>query len=192
MLKPGYGNAVIAENIRAEIRAGRTKPQAIAAALSAARKSFFQRYPHGALPVHLAFPRQHRTREFYDAGGRPIATCSSADYRNRRDPDALRVNPAPRFDAKKIDEARRRYSRFSGHTEFKQGVVKVPRRAREMLAVGKVLGIMYETVRDGRRENYLHKFREQSRPLFAVSSDGTQLHMLGGAYRFTERGIVDR
>jgi hypothetical protein len=51
---------------------------------------------------------------------------------------------------------------------------------------------MYSTVRDGRHENYVHRFGAKSRPLLAASSDGTQLYLLGGAYNFTERGIVDK
>ena len=60
-----------------------------------------------------------------------------------------------------------------------------------LIGIGEVDGIMYSTVRDGVLEKYVHRFAKKARPLFAVSHDGKQLFMLGGAYNFTERGIVD-
>jgi hypothetical protein len=57
--------------------------------------------------------------------------------------------------------------------------------------IGHCDGVKYTTVRDGRTEKYVHTFKNASRPLLAVSFDGKQLIMLGGAYQFTERGIVD-
>jgi hypothetical protein len=50
----------------------------------------------------------------------------------------------------------------------------------------------YTTVRDGKRERYIHRFRKKSRPLLAASSDGTSLQILGGEFEFTEAGIEDR
>ncbi len=92
--------------------------------------------------------------------------------------------------AKKIEAAVSLYQKFSGHTpEFIDRVtLKVDTVA---FAIGYCDGIMYETVRDGRSENYIHKFRKGSRPVLACSSDGKQLYMLAGAYKFTERGIED-
>lgn len=51
---------------------------------------------------------------------------------------------------------------------------------------------MYETTRDGKRERYLHKFSKGSRPALVSNFDGNAIHMIGGSYDFTERGIVDR
>jgi len=59
------------------------------------------------------------------------------------------------------------------------------------LKIGQCDGVLYTTVRDGKTERYIHKFKKSSRPLLAVSFDGRQLIMLGGAYQFTDRGIVD-
>jgi hypothetical protein len=91
-----------------------------------------------------------------------------------------------------VREAARRFESFTGHKAKKVSRVKVPSYPGAALAVGPCLGIMYSTVRDGRHENYVHRFGAKSRPLLAASSDGTQLYLLGGAYNFTERGIVDK
>lgn len=92
---------------------------------------------------------------------------------------------------KKINAAISLYQKFSGHTpEFIDKVtLKVDTVA---FAIGHCDGIMYETIRDGKREHYIHKFRKGSRPVLASSSDGKQLYMLEGAYKFTDRGIVDK
>lgn len=59
------------------------------------------------------------------------------------------------------------------------------------LVIGQCLGVLYETSHDGERVRYIHKFKAKSRPLLVSSDDGKQLYLLGGAYTFTERGIVD-
>lgn len=101
-------------------------------------------------------------------------------------------NPAPRYDSRNLEGARDLYERFTGHKGKTLLTMRKPVIPDEGLVVGKILGIMYETVRDGRQEKYRHMFARKSRPLFVVSHDGRQLLMLGGAYDFTERGIVDR
>lgn len=90
----------------------------------------------------------------------------------------------------RIAAAARRLKRFSGHDAERVESVsfEVPETA---LKIGPCLGIMYETVRDGERIQYVHKFRRNSRPHLAASHDGKFLILLGGAYQFTERGIVD-
>lgn len=60
------------------------------------------------------------------------------------------------------------------------------------LKIGHCDGVLYTTVRDGKTEKYIHKFRKSSRPLLAATFDGNQLVLLGGAYQFTDRGIVDK
>lgn len=91
----------------------------------------------------------------------------------------------------KIDAAISLYKKFSGHEpEF---IDKVHLKVDKVcFAIGYCEGIMYETVRDGKRENYIHKFRKGSRPVLACSSDGKQLYVLAGAYKFTDRGIEDK
>lgn len=60
------------------------------------------------------------------------------------------------------------------------------------MLIGFCDGVLYTTSRDGKTEKYIHKFTGQSRPLLISSWDGKQLYMLGGAYNFTDEGIVDR
>ena len=88
-------------------------------------------------------------------------------------------------------EAARRFSDFTGHApEYLEKVkIKVPKTG---LVIGDLDGILYTTVRDGEIEKYIHRFKRNSRPLLISSSDGKSLHILGGEYEFTERGIVDK
>ncbi len=60
------------------------------------------------------------------------------------------------------------------------------------MLIGHCDGVLYTTVRDGVTEKYIHKFTGKSRPLLIASWDGKQLYLLGGAYNFTDEGIVDR
>ncbi len=90
-----------------------------------------------------------------------------------------------------ISKAADLYERFSGHDAEIVGKVRVNPMPKVGVAVGEVDGILYTTVRDGVLEKYIHKFRKADKPLFVVSPDGKSLHLVGGNYTFTERGIVD-
>ena len=79
---------------------------------------------------------------------------------------------------------------FSGHEPGNVDTVAVP-DSKVFTPVGKLTGVLYDTVRDGKPEKYIHRFRRKSRPLLATSHDGTELRILGGGFRFTEAGIVD-
>lgn len=100
----------------------------------------------------------------------------------------MKKNPAPRS---RVAAAASRFARFTGHKANRSMRVHIPSDSAG-LAIGPVLAVAYETVRDGKREKYLHDFRPASRPTLAASSDGKSLFLLGGAYRFTDRGIVDK
>lgn len=80
---------------------------------------------------------------------------------------------------------------FSGHSPRKIRRIRLQNQSPVRLQIGSVTGIMYLTRRDGKVEQYLHKFRRGSRPSLMVSPDGKRLELHGGAFRFTERGIVD-
>lgn len=54
------------------------------------------------------------------------------------------------------------------------------------LEVGQFFGIAY--IAGG--EIYFHKFNKRNRPLVYVSSDGKQIYILKGGYRFTDRGFI--
>jgi hypothetical protein len=101
----------------------------------------------------------------------------------RRNPDSLAA-------------AAQRLEDFSGHAARK--AIKVAPRSNQHtgLIIGELDLIGYRTKRDGiaggKLLRYAHDFSRGSRPLLAVTSDGKQLHIVGGRYEFTEAGIEDR
>lgn len=110
--------------------------------------------------------------------------------------NARRKNPSWPDEQSQLDEAARRLQDFSGHAARR--IVKVKSRSNQHtgLIVGDLDLIGYRTKRDGidggKLVKYEHDFSKGSRPLLAVSSDGKQLHIVGGRYEFTEAGIEDR
>lgn len=90
------------------------------------------------------------------------------------------------------DAAARRYERFTGHDAEVFGTIEFPNLDGVAVAmIGECDGVLYTTVRDGKTERYIHEFEEADKPLLCVTPDGRQLLLVGGRYRFTERGIVD-
>jgi hypothetical protein len=67
---------------------------------------------------------------------------------------------------------------------------RVPRRPRVLVQIGALRGVIYtaEKDRSGGRRTYIHFMDDP--PLLACSPCGTQLHIVGGTYRVTPRGIV--
>jgi hypothetical protein len=103
-----------------------------------------------------------------------------------------RKNPVPPSKVVQARNAADLYQRFTGHDALEEVRIDKPVLPDVMLVVGDIDGIMYTTVRDGEVEKYVHQFKKSARPLFCVSHDGKQIHLIGGEYDFTERGIVDR
>jgi len=91
---------------------------------------------------------------------------------------------------REYDDALRLFEDFTGHQgqPFAKAKIKLP---KTVLVVGRCDGVLYTTVRDDKTEKYIHKFRAKSAPLLCASPDGSQLFLLGGVFRFTDRGIVD-
>ncbi|HJX19123.1 MAG TPA: hypothetical protein VJ437_13150 [Acidiferrobacterales bacterium] len=100
----------------------------------------------------------------------------------------MKQNPAV---DRQMSEAVARFTGFRGDVPRRVDKVRLPDPPKVMLHVGECLGIMYRTERDGEVADYLHRFKKSSRPTLAVNSDGKTLYLLGGAYRVTDRGIVD-
>lgn len=101
-----------------------------------------------------------------------------------------KLNPAPRNSAA-VEQAAQKFRDFTGMEPGK--ILKVRQLVPKTgLVIGKLDGVLYTTIRDGKRERYKHAFRDKSRPLLSVSSDGSQLIIVGGRYEFTEAGIEDR
>jgi hypothetical protein len=104
-----------------------------------------------------------------------------------------RVNPDVR---QKLDQAAQKLEDFTGHGATHVERVRTRSDERTGLVIGEMDQIDYRAAREGveggRMVRYRHKFRKGSRPLLAVSTDGKQLHVVGGQYEFTEAGIEDR
>jgi hypothetical protein len=94
-------------------------------------------------------------------------------------------------DNKKIQQAMRLFKNFTGDE-----AVSIDNVEHEVdnvvMAVGLCNGIMYETLREGVTEKYIHEFRKGSRPILACSSNGKNLYLINGSFQFTNRGIVDK
>lgn len=88
----------------------------------------------------------------------------------------------------KINAAVELFRNFTGEEPEYIDTVTLPVDSVAM-AIGHCDAVMYDTVREGKREKYVHKFDKGFRPVLAVSSDGKQLYILGGNYVFTDRGI---
>jgi hypothetical protein len=91
----------------------------------------------------------------------------------------------------KIARARRLFTAFTGMPATTLEVVEVPELDDVAVVIGHCEAIAYQTVRDGKVQSFQHEFSVKSRPVLATSHDGRRLYLLAGAYRFTERGIVD-
>src|SRR5487761_22319 len=103
-----------------------------------------------------------------------------------------RKNPAPAS----LDEAAHKLEEFTGRTVGDVIESKPRSKDKTGLVIGELDLIGYRQAREGidggRMTRFAHKFRKNSRPLLAVSTDGKQLHIVGGQYEFTDAGIEDR
>jgi len=90
-----------------------------------------------------------------------------------------------------IENAKELFRDFRGDHPERLAKVKI-RVPKVGVVIGHLDGVDYTTMRDGKTERYRHTFKKSSRPTLAASHDGESLHVLGGEYEFTERGIEDR
>lgn len=161
-MRHGYTRSWVSNHIAKLVREGYPANRAVAIAFNDARKAFRAKFPRKAFPAYL------------------------------KESGPVRKNPVPETRKSKIRKAAQLYEDFSGHEAEEIGAVDFPSNPEIAIAIGEVEGIIYNTVRDGKLERYIHKFKKSARPMFAVSFNGKQLFLLGGDYDFTERGIVDR
>lgn len=89
-----------------------------------------------------------------------------------------------------IEDARKLFRDFRGDAPEGLRKVRLP-TPKTGLVIGELDGVLYTTVRDGKRESYIHEFSTKSRPLLIASHDGASLHIVGGQYEFTDAGIED-
>ena len=94
--------------------------------------------------------------------------------------------------SKKIKQAARLFTDFTGMSGEVVGEEDVPPIDDVMVVVGICEAIAYQATRDGETASYQHEFSPNARPALAVSHDGRRLYLLAGAYEFTSHGIEDR
>jgi hypothetical protein len=92
---------------------------------------------------------------------------------------------------KQLRDAALLYTNFTGHEEVDAIKISIPKMPEVLVEIGYVDYIGYTTVRDHVTERYQHDWKKKARPLLGSSPDGKSLFMLGGAFTFGERGIVD-
>lgn len=188
-LRDGYGFDVVQKNAQEMIRAGYPHSQALAAAYSHARSCFFKRYPHGALPSWLAYPRKYRMREHYDKHGNSVMTNVNEFREQFREREQFAENPsAP--NPRRLEQAAKLFEDFTGRKISRVTAHNVPSLPKEGLVFGRLIDVGYESERDGKP--YRHTFRKRSRPLLVATPDGKMVLIVGGRYAFTDRGIEDR
>ena len=96
-----------------------------------------------------------------------------------------------KINARQLKQAVALYTSFREKKPRKLKVVTVD-IPQVVAVIGYLEYVGYRTTHGNEVQPYHHPFAEGSRPLLCVSSDGRQLVLLGGRYKFTERGIVDR
>jgi hypothetical protein len=90
----------------------------------------------------------------------------------------------------RLKRASKLFEEFTGHDADSIETIEFP-DYDTVIAVGELSGVMYDAVRDGELEHYIHEFDKTCRPLLCVSHDGKQLYIVGGRYTFKETGIND-
>lgn len=106
-------------------------------------------------------------------------------------PPSSRAGKSRRTIRSEADRVADLVERFKGHDAEILGKVNLPPIPSHLGVIGELDGVLYTTQRDGVIEKYIHKFAAKDKPLLCVSPDGSSLHLIGGRYTFTERGIVD-
>lgn len=114
-------------------------------------------------------------------GMKKAASAYHAAYRKRNPVEPLQS---------RVDASASAFRNFTGHDA--RGVRKVRVKSFSVgWPLGKLDAVLYSTVRDGKREKYIHRFRSNSRPHLVSSSDGSALAIVGGRYSIKDSGIND-
>lgn len=142
-------------------------------------------------PLNVAFPIRAKRKSKKAGSGLLQAQANPLKKKAKAKTVSRRKNPVtPATKSAKVNRAVALYERFRlENPEYVEEInLTLPDVA---MVVGECDGILYTTIRDGKKEKYVHKFAAKSKPTLAASSDGKQLLLIGGHYNFTERGIVD-
>lgn len=171
-------------------RSMRTRARRNPAASRETMKTYRARYKNGAEGLFKAQSDASAMR--YAQGlGAHRAGCECVSLREvtagpKKKKSARRVNP----DNRDVDRAVKALEDFTGHEVKRLERYELP-NGRAGFALGPVPEMHYIATRDGETAHYVHKFAARSRPLLVASDDGANLYLLGGAFRVTDRGIVD-
>ncbi len=179
-LKSGYSYNTVAGNINALESQGVRREAAIAQAYNAARKTYFRRFPAGALPQWLAHPKTHRVAHYYLENGAPVKSNPAREI----------IEHSTAYVGAQLRAASRRYRGFTGRAPGALTKIPAPEPFKIGVAFGTLVEVVYQSERDG--QLYRHTFRKSSRPLVVASHDGKQVQIVGGRFAFTDRGIVDK
>lgn len=98
-------------------------------------------------------------------------------------------NPVPLSRKARVTRAVNLYEQFRGEKPEFIDTVEVADYDTFMV-IGYLDFMGYHTRRDGEEERYIHHFNSKSRPLLCSSHDGKQLAIVGGRYKFGDRGII--
>jgi len=82
------------------------------------------------------------------------------------------------------------YEEFTGHPADREMVTDISDLGA-VARIGKCRAIGYETVRDGKKELYMHEFSTRSAPVLSVSGDGLTAVLSNGRFQFTDSGFND-
>lgn len=89
-----------------------------------------------------------------------------------------------------LDRAEKLFEKFHGRKARADEIGMLKRiTPGEVLQVGELEGLIYKASGDGK--TYIHRFKKTARPVLYVTSDGQQIYVLAGAYKFTDRGFED-
>lgn len=88
-------------------------------------------------------------------------------------------------------QAKKAYYDFTGAWPKRTLRAKLDAKPVAAYGLGEMVGVAYEATRDGKTDQYFHRFKKKARPHLGVRSDGKQLYVLGGDYHVTDRGIED-
>lgn len=135
-------------------------------------------YIYGTL--NKQFPIKRKKNPVVKAKSKIVARAA----KRRKNP----VVPATR--QTQIEHAMKLYKRF--RLDDPEFVDEVDHPHVEVaMVIGECDGVLYTTIRNGRKEEYIHEFAKKSKPLLVASWDGKQVLLVGGKYNFTEQGITD-
>ena len=214
-LKPGYSYASIRANAKTLYDAGYSNGSSWAAAYAYARQLYRAKFPAaGLFPDTLVKASDRTTKRrysHYGQDGHLIRECTAEEYRDRRDREWPRANPVRPLPISKSERddlrdavasdfsgvgpdvraAAELFADFTGHEPQLQKL-SVPDAPAVLMNFGICDEIRYSTTRDGVAEKYRHTFKKAARPFVCVTPDGEQIYLLGGKFKFTERGIEDK